>query len=209
MPALTSCPVGVARLPSTSAVEPGEPGIESGACAKAEDAISVITPVTNSVFMFGFSPAGVRDGSNSRSSSKCFQGRQSGDRKRPTCYNAPPTRRTAWLFDPPGPRGALSFRSQEPLPRSSESRNLSEALTLNTPTAGVIGEPGMEYNAGSDEFGVIRFTSPPSKEYKIGDFLEVIVPLCDPVVNEFDQMYGIRKDKVEVVWPITGRGKSQ
>jgi hypothetical protein len=28
-------------------------------------------------------------------------------------------------------------------------------------------------------------------------------------VNEFDQMYGIRKDKVEVVWAITGRGKSQ
>ena len=85
----------------------------------------------------------------------------------------------------------------------------AKALTLNTPTAGVIGEPGMEYNAGSDEFGVIRFTSPPSKEYKIGDFLEVIVPHCDPVVNEYDQMYGIRKDKVEVVWPITGRGKSQ
>jgi D-serine deaminase-like pyridoxal phosphate-dependent protein len=85
----------------------------------------------------------------------------------------------------------------------------AKALTLNTPTAGVIGEPGMEYNAGSDEFGSIRFTTPPSKEYKIGDFLEVIVPHCDPVVNEFDQMYGIRKDKVEVVWPITGRGKSQ
>jgi 3-hydroxy-D-aspartate aldolase len=85
----------------------------------------------------------------------------------------------------------------------------AKALTLNTPTAGVIGEPGMEYNAGSDEFGSIRFTSPPSKEYKIGDFLEVIVPHCDPVVNEFDQMYGIRKEKVEVVWPITGRGKSQ
>jgi len=85
----------------------------------------------------------------------------------------------------------------------------AKALTLNTPTAGVIGEPGMEYNAGSDEFGGIRFTSPPSKEYKIGDLLEVIVPHCDPVVNEFDQMYGIRKDKVEVVWPITGRGKSQ
>ena len=85
----------------------------------------------------------------------------------------------------------------------------AKALTLNTPTAGVIGEPGMEYNAGSDEFGSIRFTSPPSKEYRIGDFLEVIVPHCDPVVNEFDQMYGIRKDKVEVIWPITGRGKSQ
>ena len=85
----------------------------------------------------------------------------------------------------------------------------AKALTLNTPTAGVIGEPGMEYIAGSDEFGSIRFTSPPSKEYRIGDVLEVIVPHCDPAVNEFDQMYGIRQDKVEVVWPITARGKSQ
>jgi 3-hydroxy-D-aspartate aldolase len=85
----------------------------------------------------------------------------------------------------------------------------AKALTLNTPLAGVIGEPGMEYNAGSDEFGAIRFITPPSKEYKIGDMLEVIVPHCDPAVNEYDQMYGIRKDKVEVVWEITGRGKSQ
>jgi D-serine deaminase-like pyridoxal phosphate-dependent protein len=29
----------------------------------------------------------------------------------------------------------------------------AKALTLNVPRAGVIGEPGMEYNAGSDEFG--------------------------------------------------------
>jgi 3-hydroxy-D-aspartate aldolase len=85
----------------------------------------------------------------------------------------------------------------------------AKALTLNTPTARVIGEPGMEYNAGSDEFGGIRFTTPPSKAYKIGDLLELIVPHCDPAVNEYDQMYGIRKDKVEVVWEITGRGKSQ
>ena len=85
----------------------------------------------------------------------------------------------------------------------------AKALTLNTPTAGVIGEPNMEYNAGSDEFGGIRFTSPPTKAYKIGDLLEVIVPHCDPVVNEYDQMYGIRNEKVEVVWPITARGKSQ
>jgi D-serine deaminase-like pyridoxal phosphate-dependent protein len=85
----------------------------------------------------------------------------------------------------------------------------AKALTLNTPAAGVIGEPGMEYNAGSDEFGGIRFMTPPSKAYRIGDILELIVPHCDPAVNEYDQMYGIRKDKVEVVWEITGRGKSQ
>ena len=85
----------------------------------------------------------------------------------------------------------------------------AKALTLNTPAAAVIGEPGMSYNAGSDEFGGIRFDKPPTKDYKIGDILELIVPHCDPAVNEYDQVYGIRNDKVEVVWPITGRGKSQ
>jgi D-serine deaminase-like pyridoxal phosphate-dependent protein len=85
----------------------------------------------------------------------------------------------------------------------------AKALTLNVPTAGVIGEPGMTYNAGSDEFGSISFTGPVSKNYKIGDKLELIVPHCDPVVNEYDQMYGIRKDRVEVVWDVTARGKSQ
>jgi D-serine deaminase-like pyridoxal phosphate-dependent protein len=85
----------------------------------------------------------------------------------------------------------------------------SKALTLNTPNAGVVGEPGMDYGASSDEFGSIRFTSPPTKNYRIGDKLEVIVPHCDPVVNEYDDLYGIRKDRVEVVWKITARGKSQ
>jgi 3-hydroxy-D-aspartate aldolase len=84
----------------------------------------------------------------------------------------------------------------------------AKALTLNVPRAGVVGEPGMDYNAGSDEFGVISFTEA-SKAYKIGDRLELIVPHCDPVVNLYDQMYGIRKDRVEVVWPVTARGKSQ
>lgn len=84
----------------------------------------------------------------------------------------------------------------------------AKALTLNKPNAGVIGEPGMDYNAGSDEFGVITFKES-SRSYKIGDRLEVIVPHCDPVVNLYDQIYGIRKDRVEVIWPVTARGKSQ
>jgi len=85
----------------------------------------------------------------------------------------------------------------------------AKALTLNVPKAGVIGEPGMDYTAGSDEFGSISFTNPPSKAYNIGDKLEVIVPHCDPVVNEYEEMYGIRKDRLEVVWTIDARGKSQ
>jgi D-serine deaminase-like pyridoxal phosphate-dependent protein len=84
----------------------------------------------------------------------------------------------------------------------------SKALTLNKPNPGVIGEPGMDYNAGSDEFGAIRFETA-TRPYKIGEKLELIVPHCDPVVNEYDVIYGTRKDRVEVVWPITGRGHSQ
>ncbi len=84
----------------------------------------------------------------------------------------------------------------------------AKALTLNTPRAGVIGEPGMDYNAGSDEFGAITFTEA-SKTYRIGDRLELIVPHCDPVVNLYDQIYAVRRDKVEAVWPVTARGRSQ
>jgi D-serine deaminase-like pyridoxal phosphate-dependent protein len=85
----------------------------------------------------------------------------------------------------------------------------SKALTLNVPRAGVIGEPGADYNAGSDEFGVITFKSDPSRSYAMGDRVEMIVPHCDPVVNLYDVMYGIRKDRVERVIPVTARGKSQ
>jgi D-serine deaminase-like pyridoxal phosphate-dependent protein len=86
----------------------------------------------------------------------------------------------------------------------------AKALTLNVPRAGVIGEPDADYNAGSDEFGVITFKSGgPAKAYKIGDRIEMIVPHCDPVVNLYDVMYGIRNDRVERVIPVTARGRSQ
>jgi D-serine deaminase-like pyridoxal phosphate-dependent protein len=86
----------------------------------------------------------------------------------------------------------------------------AKALTLNVPHAGVIGEPDADYNAGSDEFGVITFKSGgPAKAYKIADRIEMIVPHCDPVVNLYDVMYGIRNDKVEKVIAVTARGRSQ
>jgi D-serine deaminase-like pyridoxal phosphate-dependent protein len=84
----------------------------------------------------------------------------------------------------------------------------SKSLTLNRPTPFVIGEPGFSYNAGSDEYGTVTFEKA-NKTYKVGDRLEVIVPHCDPVVNLYDFMYGIRREKVESVLPILGRGKSQ
>jgi D-serine deaminase-like pyridoxal phosphate-dependent protein len=84
----------------------------------------------------------------------------------------------------------------------------AKAFTLNQPPAIVIGEPDFVYNAGSDEYGTITFTNA-NKSYKIGDKLEMIVPHCDPIVNEYDFIYGIRKDKVESILPVLARGKGQ
>jgi 3-hydroxy-D-aspartate aldolase len=84
----------------------------------------------------------------------------------------------------------------------------TKALTLNKPNAAVIGEPGMDHTAGSDEFGSIRVQQA-SKSYRIGDKLELIAPHCDPVVNLYNQIHAIRGNRVEAVWPITARGMSQ
>jgi D-serine deaminase-like pyridoxal phosphate-dependent protein len=84
----------------------------------------------------------------------------------------------------------------------------SKALTLNQPPARVIGEPGFKYSARSDEYGMITVGGA-TREYRVGEVLEVIVPHCDPVVNLYDVLFGIRGDKVESVLPILGRGKSQ
>jgi D-serine deaminase-like pyridoxal phosphate-dependent protein len=84
----------------------------------------------------------------------------------------------------------------------------AKALTLNKPDAIVIGEKGFSYNAGSDEFGAIRYETA-NKTYVVGNRLELIVPHCDPAVNEYDVIYGTRKDRVELVWPVTARGHSQ
>jgi 3-hydroxy-D-aspartate aldolase len=84
----------------------------------------------------------------------------------------------------------------------------AKALTINVPRAGVIGEPGMDYNAGSDEFGSITFKEA-RREWKMGDKMELIVPHCDPAVNLYDYIYGIRNDRVESVLSVTARGHSQ
>lgn len=84
----------------------------------------------------------------------------------------------------------------------------AKACTINQPWPRVKGETGMDYTSGSDEFGTLRYGSDASRTYKVGDKLELIVSHCDPVVNLYNQMYAIRNDRVEAVWPIAARGMS-
>ena len=84
----------------------------------------------------------------------------------------------------------------------------AKANTINRPWPIVAGETGMSYTSGSDEFGTIRYEENASRNYRVGDKLELVVSHCDPVVNLYDQLYGVRGDRVEAVWPIAGRGMS-
>ncbi len=84
----------------------------------------------------------------------------------------------------------------------------AKACTINQPWPIIKGETGMQYRSTSDEFGTILYDENPSRLYKVGDKLELIVSHCDPVVNLYDQMYAIRNDRVEAVWPISARGMS-
>ncbi len=56
----------------------------------------------------------------------------------------------------------------------------------------------------SDEHGTILLENP-SREVKLGDRLEFIIPHCDPNVNLYDRMYCVRGEKVVDVWRIVGR----
>jgi 3-hydroxy-D-aspartate aldolase len=68
--------------------------------------------------------------------------------------------------------------------------------------------PGVEYGWAGDEHGRLHLASP-SRAIKVGDRIEFIPPHCDPTVNLYDQIYALRGDRVEGIWPVAARGKSQ
>ena len=67
---------------------------------------------------------------------------------------------------------------------------------------------GVSYGWAGDEHGRLDVAQSP-KPLKVGDRVEFIPPHCDPTVNLYDQIYACRGDRVEAVWPIAARGKSQ
>ena len=67
---------------------------------------------------------------------------------------------------------------------------------------------GVSYGWAGDEHGRLDLAQSP-KQLKVGDRVAFIPPHCDPTVNLYDQIYALRGDRVEAVWPIAARGKSQ
>lgn len=68
--------------------------------------------------------------------------------------------------------------------------------------------PGVVYGWGGDEHGMLRIADAP-RPPQLGDRLRCVTPHCDPTVNLYDVYYPVRNGRVEELWPISARGKSQ
>ena len=65
---------------------------------------------------------------------------------------------------------------------------------------------GVENMSMSAEHGTVTFSAP-NTDVRVGDAFDFMVSYTDVTLFLHDRLYGIRDDQVEVVWPITGRGK--
>ena len=67
--------------------------------------------------------------------------------------------------------------------------------------------PGIEYGFAGDEHGRLTITDP-SRAPRLGERIEFFPPHCDPTINLYDRIYAVRGDRVEAVWEVAARGRS-
>jgi 3-hydroxy-D-aspartate aldolase len=75
--------------------------------------------------------------------------------------------------------------------------------------AEVLGYPGAVYSRPSDDHALITFEGEEGQRPRHGDKLRLIPGHCDPTVNLYDWLVGIRGDRVECLWPVTARGATR
>jgi 3-hydroxy-D-aspartate aldolase len=66
------------------------------------------------------------------------------------------------------------------------------------------GANGVTMGYGGDEHGILTFNNP-SRDFKIADRVEFIIPHCDPNVNLYDRIYCVRGENLVDVWRTVGR----
>jgi 3-hydroxy-D-aspartate aldolase len=65
--------------------------------------------------------------------------------------------------------------------------------------------PGVEYVKASDEHGVLSVAAG-ARAPQLGERLRLVPGHCDPTVNLYDWIVGVRGGRVETLWAITARG---
>ena len=80
-----------------------------------------------------------------------------------------------------------------------------KAFSVDSGLPTIVDLPEATLDRASDEHGRIVLARP-SNALKVGDKLRLIPGHCDPTVNLHDWYVGIRKSKVEALWPVAARG---
>ena len=79
----------------------------------------------------------------------------------------------------------------------------AQSVDSGLPT--IYGRDDVSYVKCSDEHGVV---ADPKGVLNINDKLKLVPGHCDPTCNVHDWYVGVRGGKVEVVWPVSARGKA-
>jgi D-serine deaminase-like pyridoxal phosphate-dependent protein len=81
-------------------------------------------------------------------------------------------------------------------------KSLSNDSGLPVPKAGDV-----VFAFAGDEHG--KLTLPAGHKLAVGDKIELVPSHCDTTVNLYDSYICVRGGKVEAVWPVAARGKTQ
>ena len=72
----------------------------------------------------------------------------------------------------------------------------------------VVGRDGIRVTALSAEHGALEL-DPSAQDLRIGDRLELIPGYSDMTCVMHNHFFAFRGDKLEVIWPLEGRGRLQ
>jgi len=79
-----------------------------------------------------------------------------------------------------------------------------KASSVDSGMPAVWERPDLNFVKASDEHGVLELT--PQSQLALGDVLWLVPGHCDPTVNLYDELIGVRHGRVESIWPISARG---
>jgi D-serine deaminase-like pyridoxal phosphate-dependent protein len=67
--------------------------------------------------------------------------------------------------------------------------------------------PGVTFSWAGDEHGRLTIVDA-DRRPRLGERIEFFPPHCDPTINLYDRIYALRGDRVDAVWEIAARGRS-
>lgn len=80
-----------------------------------------------------------------------------------------------------------------------------KAVAVDSGLPTVWQRPDLRYTSASDEHGKLQYGSETGAP-KVGEKLRLVPGHCDPTVDKFDWYVGVRKGRVECLWPVAARG---